>query len=79
MTGDDLVERALEGEAIFHYSSLGAATVPTIRRLADLEPTVLACMHGSSHQGDGGAQLRALADAYEALVDEAQAEQPHVV
>lgn len=69
--GDDMLERALDGEAEFHSTSLGAATAPTIRRLAELEPAVLACMHGSSYQGDGGAQLRALADAYEELVADA--------
>src|SRR4051812_10976705 len=68
VTSDDLVERAMVAEEIFHASSIGQATVPTIRGLADLEPAVLACMHGSSYQGDGGAQLRALADAYEALM-----------
>jgi flavorubredoxin len=68
ITDHDRVEDALAGEAEFHATSLGAATVPTMRRLADLEPAVLACMHGSSYQGDGGAQLRALADAYETLV-----------
>jgi flavorubredoxin len=72
ITSDDLLEGALHGEEIFHASSLGVATAPTIRQLADLEPTVLACMHGSSFQGDGGAQLRALADAYEKLIIEAE-------
>jgi flavorubredoxin len=67
----DLIDGAVEGEAMFHATSLGAATVPTIRGLADLEPAVLACMHGSSYQGDGGAQLRALADVYEKLLVEA--------
>jgi hypothetical protein len=28
-----------------------------------LEPTTLACMHGSAWRGDGGKLLRALADA----------------
>jgi hypothetical protein len=32
-------------------------------RLADLEPTTLALMHGSSFQGDGGGALRELSDA----------------
>jgi len=71
VTGTDLVEAALVAEADQHFTSLGAATAPTMRRLADLEPTVLACMHGSSFQGDGGAQLRGLADAYEKLVIDA--------
>ena len=36
-----------------------------LERLAALEPTTLACMHGSAWQGDGGALLRALADSLE--------------
>lgn len=71
ITTADLIEPALAGEAEFHSTSLGAATVPTIRQLAELEPTVLACMHGSSYQGDGGQQLRMLADAYDTLIKEA--------
>ena len=31
-------------------------------KLASLEPTTLACMHGSAWRGDGGTLLRALAD-----------------
>ncbi len=38
-----------------------------LRRLADLEPTTLALMHGSSFHGDGGAALRQLATGYEAM------------
>lgn len=34
-----------------------------VARLARLEPRVLACMHGSSFRGDGGALLRQLGDA----------------
>jgi flavorubredoxin len=68
VTGDDLVEATLEAEAVFGYSSLGPTTVPTLRRLADLEPVVLATMHNSTYDGRGGDQLRSLADAYGALV-----------
>jgi len=64
----DLVEGAMVAEDIFHFSSIGPTIPATIRTLADLEPETLACMHGSSYRGDGGAQLRALADRYEALV-----------
>jgi hypothetical protein len=35
-----------------------------MRRLAELEPTTLALMHGPSYAGDGAIQLRGLADAY---------------
>jgi len=34
-----------------------------VERLARLEPRVLACMHGSSYEGDGGALLRRLGTA----------------
>lgn len=61
----DLVEAAMEGEAAFRASSLGPETLPTLDRLAALEPTTLALMHGSSFRGDGGRALRDLADAYD--------------
>lgn len=37
-----------------------------LERLAALDPVTLACMHGSAWRGDGGALLRALADALDA-------------
>jgi hypothetical protein len=37
-----------------------------MRRLAELGPTTLAIMHGSSFTGDGASALRRLADAYDA-------------
>ncbi len=74
LTSDDLVDAALVGEDTFHYSSLGPATATTIRQLGALEPAVLACMHGSSYEGDGGGQLRNLAQAYDRLVNSAPAE-----
>lgn len=36
-----------------------------IEKLARLEPSVLACMHGSAWAGDGAAMLRSLAEALE--------------
>jgi flavorubredoxin len=65
-TTDDLVDAAMIAEDIFHASSMGPDLSTTLHRLADLEPTMLAVMHGSSFRGDGAAQLRALADAYDA-------------
>lgn len=67
VTESDLVEAALVGEEAFHSSSLSPALVPTLHRLADLEPTTLALMHGPSFRGDGGEQLRQLAAGYAAL------------
>lgn len=65
LTTDDIVEGADMAEDMFQGTSITPVTAPTIRRLADLEPTTLAIMHGSSYSGDGGAVLRALADSYE--------------
>lgn len=67
LTTDDLVDAAMEAESAFMGTSIGVLTAPTIRRLADLEPTTLALMHGSSFAGDGGAALRSLADRYSRL------------
>jgi flavorubredoxin len=64
----DLVEGAMVAEEVFHATSTGPAVAATIRSLAELEPTTLTCMHGSSFSGDGAAQLRALADAYDAAL-----------
>ena len=71
LTGDDVVEPALVGEEIFHSTSLGPDLVPTLGRLADLRPTTLALMHGSSFTGDGATQLRSLAAGYSALLADA--------
>ncbi|MHB8671790.1 MAG: oxygen-binding di-iron domain-containing protein [Acidimicrobiales bacterium] len=65
VTTDDIVEPAMEGEAMFRASSLAPDTAVVLGRLADLEPQNLALMHGSSFRGDGGAALRALAKAYD--------------
>ena len=64
VVSDDLVEAANVAEDAFHPTSMGPDLNPTLHRLADLEPTTLAIMHGSSYSGDGAAQLRALADTY---------------
>lgn len=62
---DDLIEGAILGEETFHSTSIGLAVAPTIRTLADLDPAVLACMHGPSYAGDGAGQLRQLASYFE--------------
>ena len=65
ITGEDLIDQALGAEAAFRQTSCLTAAARTLRSLADLEPTTLAVMHGSSFHGDGGAALRALADGME--------------
>jgi flavorubredoxin len=62
----DIVEPALVAEEIFHSTAITPALGPTLERLASLEPTTLAVMHGSSYSGDGATQLRALAAGYAA-------------
>jgi flavorubredoxin len=64
VTDQDLVGPAMAAEELFHATSLTTNLVPTLRGLADLEPQTLAVMHGRSYNGDGGGQLRSLADAY---------------
>jgi flavorubredoxin len=64
----DLLEPAVQAEQIFHATGLTPSLVPTLQQLAELNPTTLAVMHGSSFSGDGAAQLRGLADAYAAMM-----------
>lgn len=63
LTSTDIIEPAMEAESIFRAMSLPPHTTVTLSQLADLEPTTLALMHGSSFSGDGGKALRGLADA----------------
>ena len=70
VTEDDIVGAALEAEALFGSTSCGPNLVPTLHALADLEPTTLAVMHGSSYRGDCATQLRALAAGYAASIAE---------
>ena len=68
LTEGDLVRPAAAAEEMFHATSLGPHTAPTIRRLAALAPRTLALMHGPAFRGDGAAALNALADFYEGLL-----------
>lgn len=65
ITTDDIVEPAMEAEAIFRSTCLAPDTAVTLSRLADLAPTTLAVMHGSSFRGDGRKALLDLAAAYD--------------
>jgi flavorubredoxin len=64
VTGKDIVGPAIAAEEIFHATSVGVATAPTIRKLAELKPRTLGLMHGSSFNGDCAQALHALADYY---------------
>lgn len=67
ITTNDVVDRALHTERVFHQTSPGPNAPRTLRKLAELAPQRLAIMHGSSFEGDGGQALRALADGYDAV------------
>ena len=65
LTNHDLIGAAGQAEDMFGATCLTPQTAPTIRRLADLNPTTLAIMHGSSYNGDAGKALHAIAADYE--------------
>jgi flavorubredoxin len=65
---DDIVEAAFAAEDMFHSTCLAPHTGAAIRGLAELNPTTLAVMHGSSFSGDGRRALLDLADGYDKLV-----------
>jgi len=67
----DIVEPAIAGEEMFHATALTPLTAPTVRRLADLDPSTLALMHGPAFTGDGTAALLALAAHYQVLLEAA--------
>lgn len=64
----DPLPGAIEAEEMFHATSIGSATAPTLRRLASLEPRTLALMHGPTYRGDGARSLERLADYYEQVL-----------
>lgn len=72
ITEDDLVAPAEQAEDMFHATCLTPGTGATLRRLAELSPSTLAVMHGSSFIGDCGAALRRLADGYDSRLAAAQ-------
>jgi len=65
ITESDILGPSEAFRAPLHYFAHATNTREMIERLAVLNPTTLACMHGSSWQGDGASLLRELADALE--------------
>ncbi|HVY11002.1 MAG TPA: MBL fold metallo-hydrolase [Mycobacteriales bacterium] len=64
LTDSDVLGPAMVAEDMMNGSSLSAATPATVARLAELTPTTMALMHGSSYSGDCAAALRDLAADY---------------
>ena len=65
MVDGDVLDAAALAEDIFGASCLTPSTAPTIRRLAGMDTTTLATMHGSAFDGDTSSTLMALADSYD--------------
>ena len=65
VTSDDILGPTVEFDEMFRYTASPSRLATVARSLADLAPRTLACMHGSSFAGDGGAALRDLAAAYD--------------
>jgi hypothetical protein len=65
LTEGDIIGPAMASEDMFHQTSLGPTTAPTICKLAELKPKLLATMHGASFSGDGATALKALGERYD--------------
>jgi flavorubredoxin len=63
LSTSDVLGPALAMQEAVPYLVRGPHVRPLLEKLSRLEPRVLGLMHGSSHQGDGGRALLALADA----------------
>jgi hypothetical protein len=70
-TDHDIVGPAAAAEDVFHATALTPGTAPAIRRLAALDPTTLALMHGPAFTGDTKTALFELADEYDRRLGEA--------
>ncbi len=60
---DDILASSEAFRGQMDYYAHSRDTARLIGKLAGLEPTRLACMHGSAWRGDGAAILRALGTA----------------
>jgi flavorubredoxin len=61
LTESDILGPSEAFRAPLDYFAHAPQSAATLQRLAELQPTTLACMHGSAYRGDGGAMLRELA------------------
>jgi flavorubredoxin len=61
VTESDILGPSEAFRAPLDYFAHAPQSAATLQRLAELQPTTLACMHGSAYRGDGGAMLRELA------------------
>jgi len=61
LTSGDILGPSEAMRGSLDYWAHAASTRPTLERLASLQPTTLACMHGSAWTGDGAGLIRELA------------------
>lgn len=61
LTSDDILEPSEAFRRPMDYFAHAPQTATTLEKLAEQQPTTLACMHGSAWQGEGAQLLRALA------------------
>jgi flavorubredoxin len=64
LSDEDLIGPALAAEDTFGATALTPNTAPTIRRLATLQPVMIALMHGPAFHGNCERALLDLADGY---------------
>jgi hypothetical protein len=60
------------------YYAHATSTAGILERLASLDPSMLACQHGSAYRGDGAALLRELAATLDPADREVSARAPVV-
>jgi len=65
ITESDILEPSEHFRKPLDYFAHSTGTTAILERLAALEPTTLACMHGSAYRGDGSSLLRGLAGILE--------------
>lgn len=62
LTESDILEPSEMMRKAMDYYAHSRDTRATLEKMASLNPTTLACMHGSAYKGDGAKLLRALGD-----------------
>jgi flavorubredoxin len=65
LTTEGVADAAIAHDQLMHGHAYTPSTGPTLRRLAELAPQRLALMHGPTFEGDGAAELCALADYFD--------------
>ena len=61
ITESEILTASEAMRGMMDYYAHGTSTAAILERLASLEPSTLACQHGSAYRGDGAALIRELA------------------